>query len=174
MEKGTKSVFKIILFDAVLYGALFAVVCLLLSVFQLKFRQWVYILSAGVIAVGFLVGVIQLLLKIKSKALKISLIGILVLVLLLAAKPTLLLAAFAWEDECVVERDGKTYVAYVWSFLHTSVDYYDYHNFLVCGSQVRISEQGDGTFHRAEGKWNFPPPSVTYYDENGEILYTEE
>lgn len=174
MDKGKKSAFKIILFDTVLYGALFAGLCLLLSLFQLQFRQGVYILSAGVIAVGFLAGVIQLLLKIKGKALKISLISVFILVLLLAARPILLIAAFTWNDECVVERDNKTYVAYVWSFLHTSVDYYDYYNFLVCGRQVRISEQGDGYFNRTEGEWDFPPRNVTYYDENSEILYVEE
>ena len=59
------------------------------------FREWIYIVSAIIIMFGFVAGIIQLLLKIKKKIVKVILISIFVMLFLLSTPISLL---HMWMD----------------------------------------------------------------------------
>ena len=67
MKKIKKYIPRIILLDTILYALIIVALYFILSFFKLMFREWVYIVSVIIIMLGFVVGIIQLLLKIKKK-----------------------------------------------------------------------------------------------------------
>ena len=67
MEKIKKYIPKIILLDTMLYTLIIVTLYFILSSFKLMFREWIYIVSTIIIMFGFIVRIIQLLLKIKKK-----------------------------------------------------------------------------------------------------------
>ena len=66
MEKIKKYIPRIILLDTIIYTLIIVTLYLILSFCKLMFREWIYIVSAIIIMFGFIVGIIQLLLKIKK------------------------------------------------------------------------------------------------------------
>ena len=173
MEKTKKYIPKIILLDTIIYVFLIVALYFILSFFKLMFREWIYIVSVIIIMIGFIVGTIQLLLKIKKKVVKSILIGAFIILLLLSIPIVHFATAFSYTPEHVVEKDGKKYVAYVTGFKRTYVYYYDYKNIFVVGKQKRIEEYyGKGGFDPIENKYGYEynVESTTYYDENGKII----
>ena len=67
MEKIKKYIPKIILLDTMIYTLIIVTLYFILSSFKLMFREWIYIVSTIIIMFGFIVRIIQLLLKIKKK-----------------------------------------------------------------------------------------------------------
>ena len=65
MEK--KYIPRIILLDTIIYTLIIVTLYLILSFCKLMFREWIYIVSTIIIMFGFIVRIIQLLLKIKKK-----------------------------------------------------------------------------------------------------------
>lgn len=156
------SFFRYILADAILFALIVAGLHFSLAIFDLKFRQWFYLAAIFLTVFGVIAGVMQLLLKIRKRALKIILIIIWVC---LAGAFTLILTGglmFACDKEYKVERDGTEYLACEWSFLKTGISYYEYKNFIVAGNVLRISETYDLGADI--------PLSTVYYDENGVII----
>ena len=87
------------------------------------FREWIYIISAIIIMFGFIVGIIQLLLKIKKKIVKIILISTFIMLFLISTSIIYLCGAFGYTPEHVVEKDGQKFVTYVSGFKRTYVNY---------------------------------------------------
>lgn len=99
----------------------------------------------------------------------ISLVFAAVLVISVIYGPLFL--AFSYKPEHVVEKEGKKMVAYVNSFLDVFVDYYDYVNPFVRGSQVRIDEWlGSGGYDPFEKDRMPGVKSATYYNEEGNVI----
>ncbi len=173
MGKIKKYIPRIILLDTIICFLVLAILSLILYFFDLTFRQWVYIVFAILIGIGFIIEVIQLLLKIKNKGIKIGLIIVFIITLLITSPTLCLCAIFYYMPEHVVEKDGKQYVAYVNGFKKTYVYYYDYKNFLISGNKKKIEEY--------YGRGGFDPiidacggvVSVTYYDEEEKVLSVE-
>ena len=168
---------KIILIDTVIYIIIFITLFFILKVFNLMFREWIYILSAVIIALGLIVGIVQLILKLKKRNLKIGLIITSVIILILLTPMMYLTFAFGYAPEHVVNKDGKKYVAYVNSFLGTYVHYYDYKNIFVVGNKLKIKEYyGNGGYDPIKNKYGYKYEvlTTTYYDENGNIISTDE
>ena len=67
MEKIKKYIPRIILLDTIIYTLIIVTLYLILSFCKLMFREWIYIVSTIIIMFGFIVRIIQLLLKIKKK-----------------------------------------------------------------------------------------------------------
>lgn len=178
MSKIKKYIPRIILLDTILYGVIIVILYFILSFFKLMFREWIYITSAIIIMIGFVIGIVQLLLKVKKKIIKWIVISVFIILLLLSTPMIYFFGAFAYTPEHVVEKDGKEYVAYVNGFLRTYVYYYDYKNFIVVGNQKKIEEYyGSGGFDPIENKYGYEynVKRTTYYDENGNIesvIYT--
>ena len=66
MEKIKKYIPRIILLDTIIYTLIIVTLYLILSFCKLMFREWIYIVSAIIIMFGFIVRIMQLLLKIKK------------------------------------------------------------------------------------------------------------
>ncbi|WP_099203956.1 hypothetical protein [Scatolibacter rhodanostii] len=80
-------------------------------------------------------------------------------------------SVFAYNPEHVVEKDGKTMVAYVNSFLQVYVEYYDYVNPLVRGKQVKIMvDGGNGGYDPYKDGGEPSVKRYIYYDDNGNII----
>lgn len=176
MGKLKRYIPRSILLDTILYAFIFVALYFILSLFKLMFREWVVIVSAIIIIVGFVIGMIQLLLKSKKKVVIGVLISIFIVLFLLSTPIIYLFVAFSYKPEHIVVKDEKKYVAYVNGFLRTYVNYYDYINIFVTGSQKRIEEYyGRGGFdpikNKEEYKYNIE--KTTYYDKNGNVIKTD-
>ena len=79
------------------------------------FREWIYIISAIIIMFGFIVGIIQLLLKIKKKNVKIILISTFIMLFLISTSIIYFLEHLAIPLNMLSKRMGK-------SLLHMWVD----------------------------------------------------
>lgn len=79
---------------------------------------------------------------------------------------------FAFEGpEYTVEKDGKKMVAYVNSFTHVYVEYYDYINPFVHGNKIKIGEDyGAGGYDPFKSEEKVMPKRITYYNDNEGII----
>lgn len=165
-----------VLMYTIIYICIFIIINLILNVFNMNYREWIYFLSLILISIGFVIGIIQLLWKIKNKIVKIIAIILFIIVLIPCALYTYIFCIFAYQPEHIVMRDGKKMVAYVNGFMDTYVEYYDYKNFFTVGNKIKIKEYyGDGGFDPIKNKYGYSYPviSTDYYDENSNIIYTE-
>ena len=131
-----KSKFHSLLFDTALFLLL---TCLLQGILYLcgfRLREYLKIIRLVILCVGLVGGILQKLIDIPKKSSRMILLCIFVISLLLFAPIGRELAWFFYQPEHIVERDGKTYVAYD-----------EYKNCFLTGSQAVIHEDyGDGSF----------------------------
>lgn len=146
----------------------------LLGIFNMRFRlSMIYNLSI-IIVIGLIAGTIQLFIK-KGKIIKRVIIAIcigIIVVCLLFWQIILLVLAFSYTPEHVVEIENKKYVAHVYSWLDTNVKYYDYINFFLMGNVKRIEEfyNNVGKDVLADETNEWIPTHVNYYDEKGKVI----
>lgn len=116
MNKIRKYIPKIVILDTAIYIWIFVMLHLILQCFGLKFREWVYWMSVLLMMMGFITGIIQLILKLKKRIVKICITSTFVILLLISSPIFYLIVGFGYTPEHVVEKDGSKYVAYVNSF----------------------------------------------------------
>ena len=165
-----------ILLSVFIYAVSFIFLLFIMSFLKINFRQWVYITSFIIVGLGGIIGIFQLLFKIKKKGLKILLSLVFIIGLIVISPYVLLISAFAYQPEHIVEKDDKKMVAYVNGFMDTYVTYYDYKGFLLVGNQLRIKEYyGQGGFDPIKNKYGYTYDivSTTYYDNNGKEIKSE-
>lgn len=168
---------KSILMYTIIYFCIIIIINLILNAFNMNYREWIYLLSLILGSIGFVIGMIQLLWRIKKKIVKIIAIILFIIGLIPCTLYTYIFCIFAYQPEHIVMRDGKKMVAYVNGFMDTYVEYYDYKSFFTVGNRLKIKEYyGNGGFDPIKNKYgyNYPVISTDYYDENGNILYTEK
>ena len=132
LEKLKKSV----LIYVILYAIVFIIGNLILNAFNMQFRETIYFVSLIFIAIGTIIGIIQLLCKIKNQSIKLTLITLFIVTLIPCFLYTFVLGIFAYKPEHIVIKDNKKMVAYVSGFMDTYVEYYDYKNYLVVGNMA--------------------------------------
>lgn len=116
-------------------------------------------------------GFISLHYKAINKFQKFMTIIISGIVLVIMLMYTAFAFAFSYNPEHIVEKDGKKMVAYVNSFLHVRVEYYDYLNSIVRRPQVKITEDyGRGGYDPFEKDEMPSIKHYTYYDDNGKVI----
>lgn len=163
----------------ILLFTLFVIVTLIicyfsLGIFDMRFRlSFIYSLSIFIV-IGLIAGIIQLYRK-KGKIVRSVIIIICIgttIVCLLFWQIILLLLAFSYTPEHVVERENKKYIAHVSYWLDTDVEYYDYINFFLMGKTKRIHESYYNVSKDvlADKTKSWTPSDVNYYDENGKII----
>ncbi len=167
---------KYILFYTAIFGILLVITHIILNHYGLIFRRVPVFVCAGLICLGTIIGLFQLVLLIRKKSEKIIACIVLVLLSLYVAYFGVLKVSFPTSGytEHIVEKDGEKYVAVVYGHLHTYVFYHDYINFVVCGKQVRISEDyGKGSFDPLTDGNNHPVLRRTAYDKEGNEIQSE-
>ena len=173
MKEGFKKLVKgcknSILFYVFAYAILFIVSKLILNAIGIEYRKYINYFSIIWILIGVVAGLIQILNNIKISVIKICLIicSVFIMGLIIMCSPIILLFIAFLPPEHVVERDNKKYVAYVYSWLDTRVEYYDYINFWLVGKTKRIEDfyndvGRDVLAKDAEGL--FTPSHTTYYN----------
>lgn len=127
----------------------------LLAAFGLAFRPWttsatcvvLSLLAFAVLAIGFSMLVTRLGVSLPDAKWNVAnkvfcaagLMGCVAAAYFLF-QMSLLLFAFSYQPEHIVERDGQKQVAVVDSFLHVNVYYHEYKNFLWMGQDVVDAE----------------------------------
>lgn len=82
-----------------------------------------------------------------------------------------IIGVFGHQPEHKVEKDGRTMLARVDSFLQVEVRYYEYVNAIVRSSKTMILEDyGNGGYDPFELEIMPEVQRYIYYDENGEII----
>ena len=138
---------KYILLDTLVAATLFAGAHGILSLFHLKFIEWFYYAVIGIITIGILLGIFQLLLKIRKNYVKYVAICVEAICLIPLTYICILIFAFTYKPMHIVEKDGIKCVAYVRAFLRVYVDYYEYRNPLITGDEVLFTDYfGKGGF----------------------------
>ncbi|MBR5339241.1 MAG: hypothetical protein IK150_04065 [Lachnospiraceae bacterium] len=139
-------------------------------------RNWVSYTLLSATFLCLVTGVILLILLIRIKVLKVILI--LLMSLLIAISPYYLFIAvvFSYKPEHVVDRDGEKYVAVVFAWLDTDVDYHEYENIFSYKKNIRITEwYGNGASDPLKNGYDKRPEprSTTWfeYDDEGNRVY---
>lgn len=158
-----------ILVIAILIGCHF-----LLGIFNMRFRLSMIYSSSIIIVIGLIAGMIQLFRK-KGKIVRSVIIAIcigIIIFCLLFWQIILLVLAFLYTPEHVVEKENKKYVAHVYSWLDTRVEYYDYINFFAMGNEIKFIEYYNnvGKDVLADDTKEWTPTDITYYDGNEKAI----
>ena len=166
-----------ILYCDLIIAILFVIYHVVLYIFHMRFRQWIYYMVPLLLLVGFIIGIVQIVRK-KSKKIKMIFLSLGIAGIILLAmswKIILILFAFTYSPEHVVYKEDKKYVAYVKSFLDVDVYYYNYINLFLVGNQVKLHEwYGNGGYDPFDNKHDNKPLQSDYYDENGKIIKTDD
>lgn len=167
---------KSILFYTISYFVIFMILKLIVNLLGYEFMQYVYGFSIITIIVGIIASIIQTFIRSKSKRTKICIIVCVLSAIIgciVFGRLILLFIAFSFKPEHIVEKDNKKYVAYVYVWLDTRVEYYDYVNFLVRGKTKRIE---DNYYNRGldvldeEHNGLYTPSCTYYYNDEGKII----
>ena len=177
MRKFLENLRKNIFLYTIIFLLLFIISHFVLNIFNIQYRQWIYWSVLAVFIIGIILGIVQIVRK-KDENIKTAFIimGMFVTIIIVAFwKMFLLLFAFLYTPEHVIEKDDKKYVAYVDSFLQVNVNYYDYINSFIMGNKIRIREDyGNGGYDPFDGKHDNKPINCDYYDKNGKIINNED
>lgn len=168
---------KNILFYSVIYLIVFILLGIILSIFEIKYRQYINYFSIILILTGTIVGLIQIIIKSTSNITKICIMLCITCIIGLIGVfyPIIALTFYSlFPPEHIIEKDNKKYIAYEYSFLDTRVEYYDYINFLLVGNRIRIEEYYNDVGRdvlEEDAKDLFTPTYTLYYDNNGNRKY---
>lgn len=158
MKNILKHYAKYLLLDTFAVAVLFTAAHAILSLFHLMFIKWIYFAVIGIVIIGILLGIFQLLLKIRKTYIKYIAMGIMTICLIPLTYIGILVFAFTYQPMHIVKKDEIKYVAYVRAFLHTYVDYYEYRNSIITGNEVLFTEDF--------GKGGFDPFEEGYTDNS--------
>ena len=171
MKKIIVKVKSNILLYTCIYIVVFAISKISLNKLNLEYMQYIYKFSLFVIVIGLISGLIQIAHKSQSKIVKVSVgLSMTVLVVLgtIFVQIILLLYVAYFPPEHVVEKENGKMVGYVYGFLRTRVDYYEYINFFLRGENIEFSEDyGKGGFDPIEDPNIHAAQGSTYYEKNG-------
>lgn len=157
----------------------------ILEASHLAYRNMVTYTVYGVLACTTLVVFILILERLYKKAREkqgrlvvriLSGIGMAaaVVVAVLVAVFGSVLVIFTHTPEHVVEKDGRTMVACVDSFLQVEVRYYEYVNSFVMESGIAIREDyGNGGYDPFEREEMPKVQRYMYYDRNGKVIQSK-
>lgn len=166
-----------ILFCTATYIVFLVISKIVLMLLEVEYMQYIYKFSFFVVIIGVVVGLIQLAHKSQSKSMKIGIIssmtvlGILIAVFL---QVILLLYVVYFPPEHIVEKENKKMVGYVYGFLRTRVDYYEYINFFLRSEKIAFSEDyGRGGFDPIEDPNIHTVERYIYYDKNGNTINSD-
>lgn len=130
---------------------------------NMEYRGWVYIVSWGVFIIGFVAGIIQFILRIKKKSIKIIGMILFTILIIFCSPYVLLFFAVTCQEEDIVTYENQKMVTYTQSFWDKRINYYEYINFLVRRRYPKLEEYyGENGEH-----------ILTYYDDNGEVIKEE-
>ena len=144
-----------------LYTVLYILANILLYFCKLRFRAWFSYFSLAIISLGICICITVNIFKIRKKVVRYILVtGFWVMYLFLSVKSLLFLnLVFGFERTAMI--DGTKYSVVEIDFLDTDKLYFEYKNFLVSSSRLRIKE-----FYTTGDE----PMYTEIYDEDGNLV----
>jgi hypothetical protein len=176
-----KNLFIITLITTVILYAVYGLSKWILKLNKLAYMNMVNFAFCAIIVLLVLIIIIQILIALfnitKVKNIKLTLriasgigIALIVCATIVISLYGVLFSIFIIKPEHIVEKNGKKMVAYVHSFLQVYVDYYDYKNAIVRGTQIRINEDyGNGGYDPFEREKMPTIQRYIYYDKDGNM-----
>ena len=142
MKKVIKSILKNMIFYALILSAIFIFSRKIVNSYNMEFRDWFYFAIIGIIFFLFIIGIIQIICKLKSVVIKIFII----LTLLVFIGVSLAITYFLYDilvqyEEQVIDKNGKKFVGHVYSFVTTKIEYYEYINSILRGKDIVLYEE---------------------------------
>lgn len=112
---------------ALIYATGIFILKIILNLFNLEFMTWIYYASVAYVFVMFVIGIFQLLLKIKKKGLKVITIIIFLIILCYVSLFGRFIFVFGYRPEVIREKDGVNVVEFqkYWD-RNEKIDYYYY------------------------------------------------
>lgn len=141
-----KKFFKNGITYSVLYGIVFYLINSILNKNNIQFMSWIYYLSNSLIILSFIVGIFQLLLKIKNKIKRNVFLVIMPIFSGIVIFIYVYISMLAYSPEYIIVKDNKKMVANVQGFHNTYIDYYDYINlFMKSKNNIDSEYYSDGS-----------------------------
>ena len=135
----------------------------ILLICHMEYRGWIYTVSEFALIIGFIVGIIQLILRIKKKSIKIIGMVLFIVLIIFCSPYVLLFFAVTCQEEDIVVYENQKMVAYTQSFWDKRINYYEYINFIVRRRYPKLEEYyGENGEH-----------ILTYYNDKGEVIKEE-
>ena len=146
MGMKTKNI-KPIIFSLVLLVLYILIQCVLVK-HGLQLRAWINVSCLLAVCLGFVTGIIRLFVKTRSKKALGVLIVMVAFVILIFVTP-LGIYVFSFLEqiphkEYVYQVDGQKFVGYEDDFWDVFIDFYDYKNAFVSGTEKRFTARGHG------------------------------
>ncbi|MBP3254952.1 MAG: exo-alpha-sialidase [Clostridia bacterium] len=165
-----KSFFRSMYFYTFVFAIVFIISKVIINSLNLEYMQYIYKGATIAVVIGILLGIIQSIIKSETNGRRTLIIVTTLLIVIIVAPIVAFFIAFQ-PPEHIVEKGNKKYVAYVYSWHHTRVDYYEYMNFFVRGITKRIEEnyKNGGDVLDKEHKGLYMPNSTYYYNVEGKI-----
>ncbi len=160
-----KKIFKNVFFDTLLFLAIYLISYFILKHFNLIFMQWIRDLACFAISIGFILGLIQINIKLSKKNIVLCIIVWLIFTFIIIAMAGvgLFYLIFFYDPECISNFEGRKMVQETRSVWKSNyINYYDYMNPFVRSRQNRVKVQYDDAI--AEDEY----AGTTYYNEKGE------
>ena len=156
---------NIIILDGLLFLC-FIILNIILSLFKIKFRYIPFMIILLILFIFFIIGLIQIFIRHKTKV--IAIISSFILVSILLGPVIYLLLVFSYTPEHIVTLNDTTYLAEVHSFNQVSVLYYDYYGPIFKSSTLKVSGYfGQGSYDPYDKSYKPKEVTYTYYDEKG-------
>lgn len=143
-----KKIFKNGIIYSLLFGIIFYLINFTLNKNSIQFMNWIYYLLYSIIILSFMVGIFQLLLKIKNKIKRNIFLVIATIFSGIIVFIVVYFFMIAYNPEYIIIKNNKKMVATVVSFHHTYINYYDYINPIMKSTKVIDSE------HYSDGSHN--------------------
>lgn len=168
-----KSIYKNIIFRSsffytIVFAVLFFISQSVLSNYGLIYLKWFQYFSFSIIALGTIIGTIQLIKRTsKQNTVRVTVyISLLIIEILIVLGLIFFITMFV-DKESIVVKNNDTMVEESHSFLLSNwKNYYDYENIFVRKNVIRIYEAYDDSL----GEYLY----TNYYDENGIFIKTEK
>lgn len=168
INKSIHPIFKSTFLYVVIFTASYFISQSILYNNGLVYLKWFQYFSFSIIALGIIIGTIQLIIGTgKQYAVRVTIyISLLIIEIIIVIGSVFFIVIFV-DKESVVVKNNNTMVEESHSFLVSNWrNYYDYENIFVRKNVIRIYE----AYNNSLGEYLY----TNYYDENGVYIKTEK
>lgn len=142
MKKVIKSILKNMIFYALILSAIFVFSKKIVNNYNMEFRNWFNFATIGLIFFLLVIGIIQIICKLKDVLIKIFIILTLLVFIGISLSITYLFYDILVQyEEQIINKDGKKFVGHVYSFVTTKIEYYQYINSILRGKDIVLYEE---------------------------------
>ena len=141
MKKFIKGIITNMAIYSIILTALFIFLRNKINSNNMEFRNGTYIAAIIILTIFFLIGIIQIICKIKDNLIKIFII--LTILTLVSVTGFIIYLFYDLEApvEQVVNKEGKIFVVHEYSYVSTKLEYYEYINSFIRGKNVVLTEE---------------------------------